>query len=99
MGLTVEQVQRLRDEFAIYTVNSARINVASFNDSNIDYFIDALATVLEIFKGNLQSSYALLKKGDDRALRFWNDYSIKFIEYEDHGQPLVDLITQIAEAF
>jgi aspartate aminotransferase len=47
LGLSVEQVQRLKTEFAIYTVNSARINVASFNDRNIDYFIDALATVLE----------------------------------------------------
>ena len=47
MGLTVAQVQRLRDEFAIYTVNSARVNVASFNESNMDYFIDALAAVLE----------------------------------------------------
>ena len=47
LGLSVEQVQRLKTEFSIYTVNSARINVASFNDSNIDYFIDALATVLD----------------------------------------------------
>jgi len=47
MGLTVEQVQRLRDEFAIYTVNSARVNVASFNEENMDYFIAALAAVLD----------------------------------------------------
>jgi len=47
LGLSVEQVQRLKSEFSIYTVNSARINVASFNDGNIDYFIDALATVLD----------------------------------------------------
>jgi len=47
LGLTVEQVMRLREEFAIYTVNSARVNIASFNDSNMDYFIGALATVLE----------------------------------------------------
>lgn len=47
MGLTVEQVHRLRDEFAIYTVNSSRINVASFNNSNMDYFIEALAVVLD----------------------------------------------------
>jgi len=47
MGLTVEQVKRLRDEFAIYTVNSARVNVASFNESNMDYFTEALATVLD----------------------------------------------------
>jgi aspartate aminotransferase len=47
MGLSVEQVHRLRDEFAIYTVNSARVNVASFNESNMDYFIEALAAVLD----------------------------------------------------
>jgi aspartate aminotransferase len=47
LGLTVEQVMRLRDEFAIYTVNSARVNVASFNESNMDYFIGALAAVLD----------------------------------------------------
>ncbi len=47
MGLTVEQVQRLRDEFAIYTVSSSRVNVASFNRDNMDYFIEALATVLD----------------------------------------------------
>jgi aspartate aminotransferase len=47
MGLSVQQVQRLREEFAIYTVNSARVNVASFNQSNMDYFIEALGVVLE----------------------------------------------------
>jgi len=47
MGLSVEQIHRLRDEFAIYTVNSSRVNVASFNESNMDYFIEALATVLD----------------------------------------------------
>jgi aspartate aminotransferase len=46
LGLSVEQVQRLKTEFAIYTVNSARVNIASFNERNIDYFINALATVL-----------------------------------------------------
>lgn len=46
LGLTVEQVHRLRDEFAIYTVNSSRVNVASFNESNMDYFVQALASVL-----------------------------------------------------
>jgi len=46
LGLSVDQVRRLREEYSIYTVNSARVNVASFNDSNIDYFIKALKTVL-----------------------------------------------------
>jgi aspartate/tyrosine/aromatic aminotransferase len=46
LGLSVEQVRRLRDEYAIYTVDSARVNIASFNDSNLDDFIDALKEVL-----------------------------------------------------
>jgi aspartate aminotransferase len=46
LGLSVEQVGRLKNEFSIYTVNSARVNVASFNQGNMDYFIEALATVL-----------------------------------------------------
>lgn len=47
LGISVEQVQRLRDEYAIYIVNSSRVNVASFNEDNMDYFIEALATVLD----------------------------------------------------
>jgi len=46
LGLSVDQVRRLREEFSIYTVDSARVNVASFNESNIDYFIDALKAVM-----------------------------------------------------
>jgi aspartate aminotransferase len=46
LGLTVDQVRRLRDEYSIYTVDSARVNVASFNESNIDYFVEALQAVL-----------------------------------------------------
>jgi aspartate aminotransferase len=46
LGLSVDQVRRLREEYSIYTVDSARVNVASFNDKNIDYFISALKAVL-----------------------------------------------------
>lgn len=46
LGLSVEQVRRLREEYSVYTVDSARVNIASFNDSNLDYFIDALKAVL-----------------------------------------------------
>jgi aspartate aminotransferase/aromatic-amino-acid transaminase len=45
-GLSVEQVRRLREEYSIYTVDSARVNIASFNDSNLGYFIEALSEVL-----------------------------------------------------
>lgn len=47
LGLSVAEVRRLREEFSIYTVDSARVNIASFNQGNIDYFVDALATVLQ----------------------------------------------------
>ena len=36
-GLTVEQVLRLREEFAVYLVNSGRMCVAGLNQSNVDY--------------------------------------------------------------
>jgi len=48
LGLSVEQVRRLREDFSIYTVDSARANIASFNESNIDYFVESLAAVLTV---------------------------------------------------
>ena len=46
LGLSVDQVRRLREEFSIYTVDSARANIASFNPGNIDYFVRALSAVV-----------------------------------------------------
>lgn len=46
LGITPEQVQRLRTEFGIYMVDSSRINVAGINNSNIDHFTRACAAVL-----------------------------------------------------
>ena len=46
LGLSVGQVRRLRDEFSIDTVDSARVNIASFNERNTDYFVGALKEVL-----------------------------------------------------
>jgi len=46
LGLTKEQVQRLRQEYSIYMVDSSRINVAGINRKNIDYFCDAVCAVL-----------------------------------------------------
>jgi aspartate aminotransferase len=46
LGLSVEQVRQLREDYSIYTVDSARVNIASFNTGNLDYFIDALKAVL-----------------------------------------------------
>ncbi len=44
-GLTPAQVARLRDEFAIYAVDSGRICVAALNESNLDHVAHALVTV------------------------------------------------------
>ena len=45
-GLTPEQVDRLKNEFAIYAVRSGRINVAGITDDNIDYLCESIVKVL-----------------------------------------------------
>lgn len=45
-GLTKAQVERLRDEFSIYAVDTGRICVAALNSRNIEQVTDAIAKVL-----------------------------------------------------
>jgi aromatic-amino-acid transaminase len=45
-GLTKAQVQRLRDEFSIYAIETGRICVAALNQRNVDYVADAIAKVI-----------------------------------------------------
>ena len=45
-GLTPEQVDRLKDEFAIYAVRSGRINVAGITAANIRYLCESIVKVL-----------------------------------------------------
>lgn len=45
-GLTPEQVDKLREDFAIYAVRSGRINVAGIVDSNIEKLAEAIVKVL-----------------------------------------------------
>ena len=45
-GLTPEQVDRLREEFAIYAVRSGRINVAGITEDNIRYLCESIVKVL-----------------------------------------------------
>ena len=45
-GLTRAQVQRLRDEFSIYAIDTGRICVAALNSRNVDYVADAIAAVI-----------------------------------------------------
>jgi aspartate aminotransferase len=46
LGITPEQVERLKKEKSIYMVSSSRINIAGFNEDNIDYVTDALMLIL-----------------------------------------------------
>lgn len=46
LGLTAEQAVRLRQESAVYMLDSSRINVAGVNASNIDYVAASVAKVL-----------------------------------------------------
>lgn len=45
-GLTPQQVQKLRDDYAIYIVGSGRINVAGMTTDNMDYLCKAIADVI-----------------------------------------------------
>lgn len=47
LGINGEQIDRLQKEYAIYMVGSSRINVAGISKTNIDYFADAVATVIK----------------------------------------------------
>ena len=46
LGVSVEQVQRLKAEFGVYLVDSGRINVAGITDENVDYLAEAIAAVV-----------------------------------------------------
>ncbi len=47
LGVSVDQVKSLINDYSIYLVNSSRINVAGINDDNIDYLVQSLAAVLK----------------------------------------------------
>ena len=45
-GLTKPQVQRLREQFGVYAVDTGRICVAALNQHNVDYVAEAIAKVI-----------------------------------------------------
>jgi aspartate aminotransferase len=47
LGITKEQVIRLREEFHIYMVESSRVNIAGINNANVDRIADSIAAVLK----------------------------------------------------
>jgi aspartate aminotransferase len=46
LGLSAEQVIKLREDYAVYMLDSSRINVAGVNAGNIDYLAESVAAVL-----------------------------------------------------
>jgi len=46
LGVTPEQVDRLKRDFGIYMVGSSRINVAGITPGNVDYLATSIAAVL-----------------------------------------------------
>lgn len=46
LGITKEQVVRLREEFHVYMLESSRINLAGINNANVDYVADSIVAVL-----------------------------------------------------
>jgi aspartate aminotransferase len=47
LGISKEQVIRLREEFHVYMIESSRINIAGINHSNVDRVADSIAAVLK----------------------------------------------------
>jgi aspartate aminotransferase len=47
LGITKEQVIRLREEFHVYMVESSRINIAGINHGNVERVADSIAAVLK----------------------------------------------------
>jgi aspartate/tyrosine/aromatic aminotransferase len=45
-GLTKDQVRTLREKYAIYMVDSGRVNVAGLTRSNLAYVCQAIAEVM-----------------------------------------------------
>lgn len=46
LGISAEEVGRLKRDFGVYMVDSSRINVAGITPANVDYLSDAIAAVL-----------------------------------------------------
>ncbi|MDO9475920.1 MAG: aminotransferase class I/II-fold pyridoxal phosphate-dependent enzyme, partial [Pseudohongiella sp.] len=46
LGLSVDQVHNLINNYSIYLVDSSRINIAGINHSNLDYLAESIKQVL-----------------------------------------------------
>ncbi len=48
LGISKEQLTRLREDFGIYIVDSTRMNLAGINSGNIDYLCESILKVLAV---------------------------------------------------
>ncbi|MBT8087057.1 MAG: aminotransferase class I/II-fold pyridoxal phosphate-dependent enzyme, partial [Gammaproteobacteria bacterium] len=46
LGVTPDQVTRLKKDFGVYMVDSSRINIAGITAGNVNYLADSIAAVL-----------------------------------------------------
>jgi len=46
LGVSAEQVARLKKDFGVYMVDSSRINIAGITARNVNYLADSIAAVL-----------------------------------------------------
>ncbi len=63
---------------------------------NDPYVLQQIKLVLRLTDGKGPPSYALMKQGEGDAAALWSSYNIQLIEYADHGQPLAELLREIA---
>lgn len=47
LGITAEQVVRLKQDFGVYMVDSSRMNVAGITADNVEYLAEAIAAVIQ----------------------------------------------------
>lgn len=47
LGISKDQIVRLREQFHVYMLESSRINIAGINSSNVDYIVDSIAEVID----------------------------------------------------
>lgn len=60
------------------------------------YVLKQIEHVINITRGRNIPSFALMKKGAIDRSALWPRYNIQVVEYEDHGEPLVKLLQELA---
>jgi hypothetical protein len=98
-ALYSEKERAERYERAIFTLSAQLVDrpflYVGFSLSD-PYVLQQIADVLRLSKGKGVPSYALMKKGQGNAAALWENYNIQLVEYEDHGEPLAQLMRDLA---